>query len=95
MVVAVVESGGVGRKRPGIIQRKYSGLAPGMAAAMRRVREQQHVSQGELARRLDCSQQYVSNVERDLVPLTAGWVMAVAKALGVPVKRIYDDRRNS
>lgn len=93
-MVAEVESSG-GPKRRGIIQRRYSGQPPGTAEAMRRVRKAAGVTQRDVARRLDCSQQYISNVERGSVYLTAGFVIAYAKAVGVPVQRIYDARKNT
>lgn len=66
-------------------------LAAELAGAIRRVRVARGISQVELARRLCCSQQYVSQIERGAVPMTPACVATVAGALGVPDARIYDE----
>lgn len=64
-----------------------------LAGAVRRARRAEGVSQSELARRLECSQQYVSKIERGVVVFTPACVATIAAALGVPVGRIYGEEK--
>lgn len=68
---------------------------PKIAAAMQRVRKAEGVSQVELARRLECTQQYVSKFEQGLVTITPTCVARVADALGVPAEVIWEESRKS
>jgi predicted transcriptional regulator len=70
---------------------------PNLGAAAARIRERLKVSQVELGRRLDCSQQYVSKFERGLVPMTPSCVQRVADAFApeeaVTARDIYLEAR--
>jgi transcriptional regulator with XRE-family HTH domain len=70
-------------------------LNPALGPAAARVRAELHISQEELGRRLECSQQYVSKFERGIVPMTPACVHRVAEALGVSARRVYLEARKN
>jgi transcriptional regulator with XRE-family HTH domain len=65
-----------------------------MGPAVSRIRVERGLSQAELGRNLGgVSQQFVSKVERGLVPVTPKCATRLARALGVPIQRVYAEAR--
>jgi transcriptional regulator with XRE-family HTH domain len=65
-----------------------------MGPAACRIRVERGLSQTELGRNLGgLSQQFVSKIERGQVPVTPKCATKLARALGVPIQRLYAEAR--
>jgi transcriptional regulator with XRE-family HTH domain len=60
---------------------------------LRRIRQDLGITQATVATRAGFHQQYISNLERGLLPAAAKHVAAIAAALGVPESEMYRRRR--
>jgi transcriptional regulator with XRE-family HTH domain len=69
---------------------------PKMGPAVARIRVEQGLSQAELGRNMGgVTQQFVSKVERGLVPVTPKCATRLARGLGVPIQRVYAEARKN